>query len=96
MSTFGRRVELARREKGLTRKSLSSKIEGLSASSLRDLEVVDATPRGLQKILPQLASELGKSVTYLLTGSVSKSAAPISAEIDRIEASCAKIKRFIE
>lgn len=96
MSTFGRRVELARKEKGLTRKDLSSKIEGLSASSLRDLEVADATPRALQKILPQLALELGKSITYLLTGSVSKSNAPIATEIDRIEASCAKIKRIID
>lgn len=96
MSSFGRRVELARKERGLTRKQLSSKIEGLSASSLRDLEVIDATPRGLQKILPQLAQELGKSVHFLLTGAAPKATAPIFAEVDRIETACSKIKHLVD
>lgn len=96
MSSFGRRVELARKERGLTRKQLSSKIEGLSASSLRDLEVIDATPRGLQKILPQLAQELGKSIQFLLTGSATKSFAPIVNEVERIEVACTKIKQLID
>lgn len=94
MSSFGRRIELARKEHGLTRRELSSKI-GLSPSSLRDLEV-GSTPRGLQKILPALAETLGKSITFLLTGSSSKSSAPIFVEIERIEESCDKIKRSID
>jgi len=95
MSTFGNRVGLARKGLGMTRANLSSRL-GISASSLRDLEVKNSTPGKLQELLPKIANELGKSLSYLVMGQVSASATPVVVEVERIEAACAEIRRQVE
>lgn len=89
MSNLGRRVELARKTLGLTRAELSSRIK-MSEGSLRDLEILNSTPRGLQELLPSLSVELKKSVGFLLTGH-SNTSAPLIKEAEKIKASAEKI-----
>ncbi len=92
---FGRRVELARHELKLTRSQLSTQL-GISEGSLRDLEILNSTPRGLQELIPKLSVALGKSVKYLITGEQSEMAKQILSETQKIYTSTNQIKKIIE
>ena len=95
MSNFGRRAELARKALGITRATLSGRLN-ISSSSLRDLEVVNSTPNRLQELLPRLARELRQPISYLVSGEVSKPAAFIGEEVSRIEGACDRIRRQLD
>jgi transcriptional regulator with XRE-family HTH domain len=92
---FGRRVELARQELKLTRSQLSLRI-GISEGSLRDLEILNSTPRGLQELIPRLSNSLGKSIKFLLTGTQAETTIQLIAEADKIIGSANNIKNIIE
>jgi transcriptional regulator with XRE-family HTH domain len=92
---LGRRVEIARLEQRLTRSQLSKRL-GISEGSLRDLEILNSTPRGLQEILPKISITLNKSIGFLLTGKTSDTTSQILAEVDKIIVSANQIKKTIE
>ena len=91
---FGRRVELARLEKRLTRKELCQQL-GISHGCLRDLEILNSTPRGFQELLPKLAYALGKNLNFLITGEQTHDTTLLLKEVDRIIASANQIKGAI-
>lgn len=92
---FGKRVEIYRKKRGLTREELSSMV-GISESSLRDLELINSTPRGLQNFIPLIANSLGIAVTELFSdlGSADRTE-KINVTLTEIQASCEKIRLIL-
>jgi transcriptional regulator with XRE-family HTH domain len=92
---LGRRIEIARQEQRLTRSQLSKQL-GISEGSLRDLEILNSTPRGLQEILPKISVALNRSIRFLLTGKTSDVTPQILVEADKIIVSANQIKGAID
>lgn len=83
MKDLGARIEQCRKKTKLTRAELSQRL-GISEGSLRDLEILNSTPRRLQELLPKISSELRVSLSYLLLGKDSSSSEFVKKEASKI------------
>ena len=84
MKTFGQRIEDLRKSKHLSREELSSKL-GIKSTVLRDLEILNSSPRGLAQLIPMIARELGTSIQFILTGETSRNTEAVLKHVTAIK-----------
>lgn len=95
MKDLGARIEYSRKKAKMTRSELSQRI-GISEASLRDLEILNSTPRKLQELLPKISKELNASLSFLLLGRTTSSSELIKSETSKIQKAIGSILSVVE